>query len=70
MLASESLQSLFELAGCSRVISSNLTRCLAVLVPAPTVAGPSGALEIFLRPDVVVIEGFFLDLDGPAPISI
>lgn len=70
VLASESLQSLLELAGCSRIVSSNLARRLAVLVPASTGARPSGALEIFLRPDVVVIERFFLDLDGPAPMSI
>jgi len=65
VFAAHVLQALLEVEDRAGIYPGELTRFLAVLVPAAARVCPHGALEEFLSPGVVVFNGFFLDVDRP-----
>jgi hypothetical protein len=65
VLAANRLKTFLEVEDRSRIHARYLTCSLTILIPATTIICPHSTLEEFLCPRIVVVNGFFLDINGP-----
>lgn len=63
VLTTHVLKTILEVQDATGIDARHVARVLAILIPTATFVCPDSTLEEFLRPSIIIINGFFLNVN-------